>query len=197
MNTPDEFGCQVARREFISKLAAAGTSLCFANSCLFSQLQAQDKQDEKPFEENYDKVSELTYTQVFNFAYKDLLIPQLVALSKLIGREKLVELLTKASDEAWFNSEVQKNFSATVNRTFEKNISDSKRIEKTETKRVYEVHHCLWAKVFRETNAEDFGYAMFCSGSNGIARSKDEQYIMPKCLMSGDDLCHFEFIKKT
>jgi hypothetical protein len=196
MHTEQEISCPLARRDFLSKLAAAGTSLCFANSLLLSQLNAQEMQDEKTFKDNIAKVSTLSYEKILNFAFKAL-IAQLESVSKVIGRDKLIELLTNATDDAWFKKDVQKMFNASLDSNFWKNVLDLEVLEKSEERRIYKISNCLWAKTFREENAGDIGYAMWCHGDYAMARSNNEEMVRPKCLMKGDDCCHFEWTKKT
>lgn len=197
MNTPTEFCCPVARREFITKLAAAGTTLCFANLGSLSETFAKEKMDEKSFKENIAKNSNLTYEQVYNFAFRDSLLPGIVALANKFGREKFVQMLTEATDEAWFENEPHVKFNSNVNAEFWKNVIEGKSIEKTPERRVSEFYNCLWAKTFREAKAEDIGYAMICYIDYPRARYKGEVLVRSKCLMKGDDCCHFEWTKKT
>lgn len=197
MNIPDELGCPVARREFISKLAAAGTTLCFANLCSLSETFAKENLDEKSFKENIAKNSNLTYEQVYNFAFRDSLLPGIVALANKFGREKFVQMLTEATDEAWVEKEPNVRFSKNLNSEFWNNVLEFKELEKTPEKTVSRVDNCLWAKTFREAKAEDIGYALVCYIDFPNARRKGQLLERPKCLMKGDDCCHFEWTKKT
>jgi hypothetical protein len=196
VNPTQATNCPLVRREFLSKLAAAGTSLCFTNSLLLSQLNAQEKQDEKSFKNNIAKDSDFSYEKIFTFAFKAL-IAQLESVSKVIGRDKLIELLTNATDEAWFSKDVQKAFNASLDSNFWKNALELKVLEESNERRVYKITNCLWAKTFRDENAGDIGYALWCHSDYAVARSNNEEMIRPKCLMKGDDCCHIEWTKKV
>ena len=61
------------------------------------------------------------------------------------------------------------------------------------TDKVYEATYsqCLPAKVFREMNAADFGYAFECSPAHALAKAFNPKMTLlnPKNLMKGDSAC--------
>jgi len=139
----------------------------------------------------------MSFEQAFNFAFRDSLIPQLIVLSQQIGREKLVEMLTNATDEVWFPSEIQKRFEGNLPKGFWSHVLDMEVVQNTSDVQIYKVTKCLWAKTFREANAADIGYALWCYGDYPMARSQKKKLERNTTLMQGHDCCLLKYTIAT
>lgn len=78
---------------------------------------------------------------------------------------------------------------------FWSNVLDIQIVENTSSIRIYKITNCLWAKVFREVKAEDFGYALICYGDYAVARADNETLERDKTLMQGHDCCLLKWTK--
>jgi hypothetical protein len=139
----------------------------------------------------------MSLEQVFNFAFRDTLAPELIALSRQVGREKLVEMLKDATDEVWFQDVVQERFHANLPNGFWSRAVNVEVLENTPNRRVYKVAACLWAKTFREADAADIGYALWCHGDYAIAKSQKEHLERTSTLMQGHDSCLLKYTKQA
>jgi len=183
----------IKRRHFITRSCAVGTSLCFGCSHFFSFVNAQDAQPVKPFQDKYAENSGMSYEQVFNFAYRDLLIPQLIEVSHQIGRDKFVEMLKTATNIVY--SQPDNKFISNLPKQFWNNALNQEILENTPDLRVVKYTKCLWAKTFREANAADIGYAMFCHGDYALAKQNNQKLERETTLMQGHDCCLFKWTK--
>jgi len=103
---------------------------------------------------------------------------------KTAGRPPMVrDLVTFAAN--------MKNMPPIIQHTLEAEI-----IEQTPEAFEYRVKKCLWAKVFRDENAADIGYAMICYPDYSVARSLNPKLklIRTKTLMQGDDSCGLRYV---
>jgi len=196
MNTPLSTESST-RRQFLTKGIAAGTSLCFGCSYLLSFARAQNAEQDTTFQSKVSKSSEMSYEQVFKFAFGDILAPQLIAVARQIGREKFIEMLKSASDEAWFRSDVRNHFFNNVPKQFWSNVLDVEVLENSEKLRIYKISKCLWAKTFREADAADIGYAMWCYGDYALARTENKKLERETTLMQGHDCCLLKWTKEA
>lgn len=91
---------KLRRRQFLSKSFLTGAACCLGCSHLFSSLaSAKETQPTLDFKDRINLNSERTFNQIFTFAYRDAILPQLVELSNEVGRDKLVEMLKRATDK--------------------------------------------------------------------------------------------------
>ena len=183
----------IKRRHFIARSCAVGTSLCFGCSHLFSYVSAQEVQPAKPTQDKYDLNSGMSYAQVFNFAYRDLLFPQLIEVSHQIGRDKFVEMLKAATDIVY--SRPDNKFLSNIPKQFWNDALNQEVLEKTPDLLIVKYTKCLWAKTFREADAADIGYAMFCHGDYALAKLSNQKLERETTLMQGHDCCHFKWTK--
>lgn len=185
----------IKRRLFITRSFAAGTSMCFGCSHLFSIVNTQEVKAVRTFQENISQNSGMSYEQVYNFAYRNLLIPQLKALSNQIGHDNFVEMLKKATEEVYSDPNTMKNFYANLPDKFQSNVVNLEVIENSQNTRIYKITKCLWAKTFRETEAADIGYAFLCYGDYAAAKAKNEKLERETTLMQGHDCCYLKWTK--
>jgi hypothetical protein len=68
---------------------------------------------------------------------------------------------------------------------------DAEIVERSPQAFAYRVKRCLWAKVFRDENAGDIGYAMVCYPDYAVARGLNPKLrlIRTRTLMQGDSDC--------
>jgi len=157
-------------------------------------------------EHTWTEKADLTWEQIFRFAYQKDLIPVLKVMSEQIGREKFVEMLKEAGGAV-----VQKK---TAGRppvvrdlvTFAANAKnmpplmqhalDVEMVEQTPEAFEYCVKKCLWAKACRDENAADIGYAMICYPDYAVAKGLNPKLILvrTKTLMQGDDSCRLRYV---
>ena len=146
----------IDRRQFVSKSLFAGISGCLGCSSLFAlTASAQDSEQVNSFQTKIQKNTEMTYNQIFTFAYRDCIIPQLVELSQEIGQDKFQEMLKKATDNVYSQPGLMKKFNSNLPSDFWNNVLDLEVVENTANTRTYKVTNCLWAKVFLEAKAGD------------------------------------------
>ena len=187
----------VNRRQFLTKGVVGGTSLCLGCSFLSSLACAQDAQNQKSSQARVTENSNMSFEQVFNFAFRDSVIPQLIVLSRQIGREKLVEMLRTATDEVWLPTDVQERFEGNLPKEFWSHVLDMQVVQNTPDRQTYRVTKCLWAKTFREADAADIGYALWCYGDYTMARSRKKKLERTTTLMQGHDCCLLKYTKET
>lgn len=179
----------IKRRKFITRSFVAGGSLCLGCAHFFSSAGAGEIWQDEPFQERISGNSGMSYEQVFNFAYRDILIPQLKVAAKQLGREKLVEILKNSTDEVYANPDFGKQFRANLPVKFWNNVLKQEVLENSANRRIVKITECLWAKTFRESDAADFGYAMLCYGDYASARADRQKLERETTLMQGHDCC--------
>jgi len=151
-------------------------------------------------------ISEMTYEQYFRDRCHEMIclareLEQLLCRNKTLevmgrAREKYILELTKKERglirnfEDFKASEKTENaspyFSHTLTLTYPEETSDRLTLHVTE---------CLWAKVFKEINATDLGYVLFCQPDFAYAKACHPKIKMrrTKTLMQGDDCCNHTF----
>ena len=123
---------QIRRRQFFAKSCSIGTSLCFGCSQFFALANAQESETERQYLDKIAKNSGMSYEQVFNFAYRDLLIPQLIEISNQVGRSKFIEILMTATDNVYSQREKVKRFYANMPSQFMRDVLNLEVLEKSE-----------------------------------------------------------------
>ena len=184
----------------IIPLAAAGCLGCARAGACAPQAE------EPPAGHTWTEKADLTWEEVFRFAYQKDLIPLLKALADQVGREEFVSMLQEAGDAVVRNKTAQrrqtvpdlatlaarmKNMPPLMQHALEAEV-----VEQTPDAFEYRVTKCLWAKAFREEDAGDIGYAMICYPDYPVARSLNPklQLIRTKTLMQGDDSCGLRYV---
>jgi len=189
---------KLGRRQFLSKSFLVGTSCSLGCCALFPNIGfANESQQIMSFQERINKNTGMTYNQVFTFAYRDAILPQLVELSNVIGRNKFIEMLKNATDNVCSQAEYEKKLSSNMPDEFWSNVLDIQVLENTAKTRIYKITNCLWAKIFREAKAEDIGYALVCYGDYAIAKTNNETLDRDKTLMQGHDCCLLKWTKNS
>ena len=180
------------RRHFITQSFASCTALCLGCSLLSSTSNAKSTNSDKAFQDKYAENSDMSYEQVFNFAYRNIHIPQFIEISNQVGREKFVDMLKNASDKVGSRAGIIDSFHANLPDKFMNNVIDVEFIENTPELQEYKVKKCLWANTFRDCEAADIGYAMICYVDYAYYRLNNIKLIRETTLMQGDDFCHYK-----
>ncbi|HCY43633.1 MAG TPA: hypothetical protein DHV48_20250 [Prolixibacteraceae bacterium] len=187
---------KLGRRQFLSKSFIVGTSCCLGCNAIFPNIGlANESQQTISFHDRISKNTGMTYDQVFAFAYRDAILPQLIELSNELGRDKLIGMLKKATDKVCSQPDYESRLSSTMPKEFWSNVLDIQVLENTASTRIYKITNCLWAKVFREAKAEDIGYALVCYGDYAIAKTNNKTLERDKTLMQGNDCCMLKWTK--
>ena len=198
-----------SRREFLKNVLPAGTLFCLGCGNLLAVPNPVYKQKAPAKKHKFLEDSGMTVEEVFKFAVENF-APYMQNLAKDIGKEKFIEMLKKASFEhteqligSMTKNLPKKDMGALAD--FMSNFLNSSPLNKAltyeiveKTDKAFEVKftECLWAKVFREANAADIGYAIHCYPIDAWARAFNPKIkgTLPKNLMEGQDACIVRFV---
>lgn len=185
----------VTRRDLFSILP---TGLAACVGCA-ARCEAQtDPQHEK---------SDMTWEEVFRFAYQQNYIPAMKALQNQIGNKRFIRMLQQGMSEAAVtdmatNPPPKRDFatwvggmrSALVQHALSYTV-----IEESPQAFEIRVSECLWAKIFREEHAADIGYAGICYPDVATARAFNPKIrlVRSKTLMQGHDCCDLRYIEAS
>jgi len=189
---------KICRRQFVSKTILAGTS-CFLGCSYFlsKEASAQEAPQTKIFQERIGQNAGMSYEQVFKFVYRDTILPILVEFSNELGRDKLVEMIKEAVDKIFSQPEFITQAKSNLSAQFWTDSLDAQVLENTSDIRIMKVTKCLWAQIFREAKAEDFGYAIACYPDYATARTQNLSLDRDKTLMQGQDCCMFKWTRNS
>jgi hypothetical protein len=192
------------RRQFCGKMFSAGSVLCIGclNLLAFSTSEVNTLLSQE--DHKFQNKSEMTYEEVFKFAFQRPFVPFMRVLVENVGLDILRESTSKAveiemkkrleklpnNDLATFTS-FFKNRSALWENSLTFQIVDD-----TETAFEIKVTGCLWAKTFRDVNAEDIGYSWICYPDYAWANAFNPKMrmIRDKTLMQGHDHCNHRYV---
>ena len=152
----------------------------------------------------------LTYRERFELEYASHFIPYLKILEQEIGREKVIETLHKlalqeAEEYAHYVVEAKgKNDLSVFKEDYSPTTPGIKEIltievmEDTETAYEIKITECLWAEVFRNAGAAEYGYAAVCSGDVPFARCINSQIALDleETIMEGKPFCKLRYFRK-
>jgi len=193
-----------SRRQFLMKTLPAGTLFCLGCRSLSGFPDTIEPRQAATPKHKFQEDSGMTVEQVFRLSYENS-IPILQNLAKDIGREKFLDMVKKAANETTSQfiktatkDLTQRDFAAFVDwyaklmNSFPYNKAlTSEIVEKTP--KVFEVRYteCLMAKILREMNAADIGYAAICDPDGVFVREFNPKikFANSKNLMKGDDAC--------
>jgi len=155
---------------------------------------------------SWTEKADLTWEEMFRFAYQKDLIPLLQELAAQIGRENFVEMLQKAGNEVVRTKTAGRPpavhdleaFAAGMKKMppLFQHALEGEIVELSPQAFECRVTKCLWAKVFRDGGAADIGYAMVCYPDYAVDRGLNPnlQLIRTKTLMQGDDSCSLRYV---
>ena len=186
------------RRQFVSKTILAGTS-CFLGCSYFlsKEASAREVPQNKTFQERIIQNTGMSYEQVFKFVYRDTILPIFVEFSNELGRDKLVEMIKEAVDKIFSRPEFLTQARSNLPAQFWNDPLEAQILEDTSEVRTMKVTKCLWAEIFREAKAEDFGYALACYPDYATAKMQNLSLERDKTLMQGQDSCMFKWTRNS
>ena len=202
---PENGSGSLSRRALFSVLPAGAVG-CLA--CARTMACAQFPQVE-PTVHSWTEKADVTWEEMFRFAYQKDLIPLLKELGAQLGREQFVGMLQRASNEVVRKKTAgrppavrdlvtfaasMRNMPPLIQRALEAEI-----VEQSPEAFEYRVRKCLWAKMFREEDAADIGYAMVCYPDYAVAKGLNPklQLIRTNTLMQGDDSCSLRYVTEA
>ena len=200
----------VNRRDFLAKSLACGAFVGMGCPGLLAMNIRGSVASPVQAEHRFQTASDYTYEQVFNFAFKSWYIRYMKGLEAEIGKEKFLEILKKVG---WtlYEESTKRNFRDLKKRDVESLIANFwapmqksrlwshtlpiEIIKQSPSEGVVKMPECLVAKVFRENDAGDIGYAAICYADFAVTKTFNPQIKLTRntCLMKGDDCCLFEY----
>ena len=192
------------RRHFLTSILPAGTFLCLGCKNLLALPHAFDGQQTLGQKPKFLEDSGMSVKDVYTFAYETFL-PVYQNMANNVGREKFLEMLMQASAEnmSQMVSSMAKEIperdmeafadlllgylsAVPFNKAFAFEV-----VEKSEKAVELKFTECLPARIFREMNAADIGYAFECYPAAAVARAFNSKmrWTNPKNLMKGDEVC--------
>ncbi len=200
-NKPRSFG-----RRALFSILPAGAIGCLG--CARAMVCAQPLQEE-PARHSWAEKAEVTWEEMFRFAYQKDLIPILRELGAQLGREEFVGMLRRAVDEVVRKKTAGRAPAVRDLVSFASNMKnmpplmqhalEAEIVEQSPEAFEYRVKKCLWAKVFRDGDVADIGYAMVCYPDYAVARGLNPKLrlIRTKTLMQGDDGCSLRYVMEA
>jgi len=203
------------RRRFLTVLGSTVPVCCLAGSGVLRATegeagaaagQAGPGQGAEAPKHKFQDKSEMTYEQVYHFAFSDGYIATLTALAKKIDKENYLEVLKQVSSETSAEGIKKRktpdpsleNFMGFLRKPneFWKHVVSFEIVEDTETVFELKVKECLWATTFRARNAGEVGYACICHPDFAVARAYNPKMRMErsKTLMQGHDCCNHRYV---
>ena len=185
------------RRRFLSKLLPAGMISCLCCPKVLAASQ-KDHSDVNPNSDDpYQERSEMSYESIFNFAFRDHLIPILKELSTRYPKEEFLEMIKDSASQAFTRKDVMDKSNNNLNQVFWKHVIEREVVEDSDTAFELKITKCLWEKVYHEADAADLGYAIVCHTDFATAEASGQKLVRTKTLMQGDDCCNHRWIYKT
>lgn len=195
------------RREFLLGTVPAGAMACLGCERLWSLLSSSDA-PEPSAQHKFDADSQMSFQDVYGFAYGGSMIPVLRSLGDegLEGSylDRLKQASARAADRqgrAMATALPDNSFAAFTNWAraedrFWRHVLTVDIVEDTDSTFEIKVSECLWAKTFRENDAADIGYATICHPDFAMCRAFNPKIRMERTttLMEGHDCCNHRWI---
>jgi hypothetical protein len=200
---PGDVPVPLSRRKLFTILQAGAVG-CLG--CAQAAARASAAQQSAPATHSWTEKADVTWEEMFRFAYQKDLIPLFQALAERLGREEFVRMLRYAGDAVVQRKSAGRPPVVPDLVTFAANMKnippliqhalDAEIVEQTAEALEYRVKRFLWAKVFRESDAADIGHALVCHPDYAVARSLNPKLklIRNKSLMQGDDCCVLRYV---
>ncbi len=181
------------RRQFLREILPAGAFACLALGALPARSGEVDNGTLQSEGHKFLDDTGLNYQQVFAFAYRIYVIPLLKRMAEEMGQEKFFEMLKSLAAEVAVVQQTRDMWNELLSGVFWNHVLTREIIEESDRALKYNVTECLWAKTFRESKAEDIGFALFCHPDFARARVAHRRLHRTKTLMQGDEHCDFYF----
>lgn len=205
LQTGSTAGSAIVTRRSLFSILPVRTVGCLA--CTHAALCGQDA---PPLQMglSWTDDSRMSWEEVFRFAYQKDLIPLLKELAAQMGREKFIAAIQKASDDVVARKTAGRPpqvpdltaLAAALSNPppLMRHALDAEIIERSPRAFAYRVRRCLWAKVFRDEDAGDIGYAMVCYPDYAVARGNPRlRLTRARTLMQGDSDCVLRYEMET
>ena len=198
------------RRQVLLQILPAG-----AFACLLCQrglaVSPQEEGAAPPAKGKYQAPCEMSYEELFQFAYAYDFIPAMKAMGAEMGREKLLGTLSRAYSAAAVER-VREQLKRNPNNDLATWTADLRKptplykstltykvVEDTPTVVEARITECLWAKTFREADAGDIGYACLCHGEVAALKAYNPSIKLSftKTLMQGHDCCNPRYVMEA
>jgi hypothetical protein len=197
------------RRQLLVQMLPAGAFACLL--CRNGLAAPQEKGAATPAKNKYQAPCEMSYEELFQFAYGYDFIPAMKAMGAEMGREKLVEMLSRAYSAAAVEHARERlkvnpkndltTWTADLRNPFPllKNALTFKLVEDTPTAVEARITECLWAKTFCDADAADIGYACMCHTELAAVRTFNPKIKLTftKTLMQGHDCCNPRYVMEA
>jgi hypothetical protein len=187
-------GVELDRRELVARLCAVGSLACLGRARV---LSAGDETDAP---HKFEADSGMTYEQVFQFAYARGFIPMMRVLVDEVGLETVQAAASESVRRvapARFGALSARDMSAWIAvlkapDPLTDHVLGVEIVDESDTAVEVRITECLWAKVFREADAADIGYACICHPDFAMAEAfnPDMRLIRDKTLMQGHTHCN-------
>jgi len=197
------------RRQFITKALPTGAFLCLGCKGISGMPYFNTTKPSPIQKPKYLDDSGMSVEDVFKLSYGSS-IPIYQMLAKKIGKDKLLSMLTGANAEIFsqmfasmaeeYPDKSMKSLASLfqsvlstppLDKAFQYEITEN-------TDSVYEmkVSECIHARVCREMDAADIGYALECAPTDSVVKSFNPKMRAenPKNLMMGDSVCIERFV---
>lgn len=185
------------RRNFLSKLLPASMISCVCCPKMLSAARKDQLNENLNQDDPYKERAEMSYESIFNFAFRDHLIPILRELSSRYQKEEFLDMMKEAASQAFSRKELMEKSNKNLNQVFWQHVIEREVIEDSEKAFELKITGCLWEKVYREANAADLGYAIVCHTDFATADASNQTLIRTKTLMQGDECCNHRWIYKS
>lgn len=186
-----------ARRQFLSKLLPAGMIACMSCPKMLGAARKEQLNDALNQDDPYQEISEMSYESIFNFAFRDHLIPILKKLSTRYPKEEFLNMMKESASQAFTQKEVMDKSNRNLSQVFWKHVIEREVIEDSNKAFELKITKCLWEKVYREAEAADLGYAIVCHTDFATAEASNQTLVRTKTLMQGDDCCNHRWTYNT
>lgn len=196
------------RRQFLLNFLPSGTLLCLGSRNILALTQSATEQKNMPAQHKFLENSEMTFKDVFTFAFQNYYIPCLQNLAEEIGRAKFIEMLKRVNSESVARGQRERvkslpnndfatfvSLSRARKNRFVQHVLTDEVVEETERFIRTKITECLWAKTFQEANAADIGFAAVCYPDFAMTSAFNPKIklIRPTTLMQGHEFCDFNY----
>ena len=135
------------RRQFLSKLLPAGMIACMSCPKMLGAARKEKLNDPLNQDDPYQEISEMSYESIFNFAFRDHLIPILKELSAKYRKEEFLNMIKESASQAFTQKEVMDKSNKNLNQVFWKHVIEREVIEDSDKAFELKITKCLWEKV--------------------------------------------------
>ena len=181
------------RRNFLKGILPAGAMVCLGSSPILAKASSGENPSKSSPEHKFLEKSNMDFQETFAFAYKIYMIPLLKKMAVDIGPEKFIESLKSYATEVTFVQQTTEMWRSLLDSVFWTHVLTREIIEDSELNLKYNVTECLWAKTFREAEAGDIGFALFCYPDFARAIVTHRKLRRTQTLMQGAEYCDFYY----